>query len=59
MFVIKVPGNVPSWVEVSQGINATDKAEIFGKLNKGDALVLKGNEELKANTKQVVNISKL
>lgn len=57
-FVIKVQDNITSWVDVGQGINATDKAEIFGKLNEGDTLVLKGNEELKADTKLVVKIIK-
>lgn len=57
-FVIKVQNNITSWVDVGQGINATDKAEIFGKLNEGDTLVLKGNEELKADTKLVIKIPK-
>lgn len=57
-FVIKVQGNITSWVDVGQGINTTDKAEIFGKLNDGDTLVVKGNEELKADTKLVVKIAK-
>lgn len=57
-FVIKVQNNITSWVDVGQGINATDKAEIFGKLNEGDTLVLKGNEELKADTKLVIKIAK-
>lgn len=57
-FVIKVQDNITSWVDVGQGINAMDKAEIFGKLNEGDTLVLKGNEELKADTKLLVKIIK-
>ncbi|TWI78994.1 RND family efflux transporter MFP subunit [Lacibacter cauensis] len=57
-FVIKVQNNITSWVDVGQGVNATDKAEIFGKLDEGDTLVLKGNEELKADTKLLVKIAK-
>lgn len=58
-FVIKLQDNITSWVDVGQGINSTDKAEIFGKLNEGDTLVLKGNEELKADTKLVIKFLKL
>lgn len=57
-FVIKVQANTTAWVDVGQGINLADKAEIFGNLNEGDTLVLKGNEELKADTKLVVKIAK-
>ena len=58
-FVIKVQNNITSWVDVGQGINTADKAEIFGPLNEGDTLVLKGNEELKPDTKLVIKLSKL
>ena len=58
-FVIKIQHDTTSWMDVGQGINATDKAEIFGKLNEGDTLVVKGNEELKSGTKVVVKIVKL
>lgn len=58
-FVIKLQNNITSWVDVGQGINTADKAEIFGPLNEGDTLVLKGNEELKPDTKLVIKLSKL
>ena len=56
-FVIRINNCMTEWVDVSQGLNLTDKTEIFGKLNVGDTLVLKGNEELKAGTKVVAKLS--
>ena len=56
--MIKVQNNITSWQDVGQGINLTDKIEIFGNLNEGDTLVMKGNEELKPDTKLVIKISK-
>ncbi len=57
-FVIKVHDNISNWVDVGQGINLADKIEIFGNLKEGDTLVMKGNEELKADTKLIVKIAK-
>jgi len=56
-FVIRVNNGTTEWVDVSQGLNLTDKIEIFGKLNEGDTLVSKGNEELKPGTKVAVKFS--
>jgi RND family efflux transporter MFP subunit len=53
-FVIKVTHDTTKWVDVSQGLNLSDRAEIFGPLQEGDTLVVKGNEELKANNKVAV-----
>lgn len=53
-FVIKVTKNSTRWVDVTQGLNLSDKTEIFGSFNVGDTIVLKGNEELKANKKVAV-----
>lgn len=50
-FVIRANGGKTEWVDVSQGINLPDKAEIFGALSEGDTLVLKANEEMKPATK--------
>lgn len=55
-FVIKISIGVTQWVDVSQGLNIGDKLEIFGKLNEGDTLALKANEELKPDTKVNVKI---
>ncbi|HMH32173.1 MAG TPA: efflux RND transporter periplasmic adaptor subunit [Puia sp.] len=50
-FVIRVNHGITEWVDVSQGLNLTDKTEIFGKLHDGDTLVARGNEELRPGTK--------
>ncbi len=57
-FVIKVTKDSTSWVDVTQGLNLSDKTEIFGRLKVGDTLVLKGNEELKTNAKVAVKFDK-
>ncbi len=57
-FVIRVSSNTTQWVDVRAGFNMGDKQEIFGELKAGDTLVLKGNEELKADKKVITKISK-
>jgi membrane fusion protein (multidrug efflux system) len=57
-FVIKVQDNNTSWVDIGQGINLPDKIEISGNLNEGDTLVMKANEELKADSKLVIKFVK-
>lgn len=57
-FVIKVTNNNTEWMDVRSGFNMGDKQEVFGQLNPGDTVVLKGNEELKPATKintQLIN----
>jgi hypothetical protein len=44
--------------DVRTGINMGEKQETFADLNIGDTLVLKSNEELKADTKVIPKISK-
>lgn len=58
-FVIRSENNIAKWIDVSQGVGLPDKTEIFGNLREGDTLILKGNEELKADTKLVLKIAKL
>ncbi|QLH34617.1 MAG: efflux RND transporter periplasmic adaptor subunit [Cyclobacteriaceae bacterium] len=53
-FVIKISNDSTRWVDVSPGINLSDKTEIFGLLNEGDTLVIKANEEIKPNEKVYV-----
>ncbi|MEP7108302.1 MAG: efflux RND transporter periplasmic adaptor subunit [Ferruginibacter sp.] len=57
-FVLKVQENITSWVDIGQGVNLPDKIEIFGNLKEGDTLVMKGNEEMKPDTKLVIKIVK-
>ncbi|MBN8838459.1 MAG: efflux RND transporter periplasmic adaptor subunit [Sphingobacteriia bacterium] len=57
-FVIKINNGVTKWVDVRSGFTMNDKQEIFGELNAGDTLVLKGNEELKADKKVFIMVGK-
>jgi len=57
-FVIKVSKDSTRWIDVSQGLNLSDKTEIFGNLNEGDTIVIKGNEELKAKQKVFAKVQK-
>ena len=50
-FVIDVTGGVTRWVDVRPGFNMGDRLEVFGDLQVGDTLLMKGNEELKAGTR--------
>ena len=45
-------------MDVRTGFNMGDKQEVFGDLQNGDTIVLKGNEELKPDTKVIIKISK-
>lgn len=57
-FVIKVSNNTTKWIDVRQGFNMGDKQEIFGEINTGDTIVVKGNEEIKPDKKVVVKFAK-
>ena len=57
-FVIKIYNNNTQWVDVRPGFNMGDKQEVFGDLQAGDILVLKGNEELKSGTKVMASLNK-
>jgi len=58
-FVIKVGKDSTRWVDVSQGLNLSDRTEIFGGLNEGDTIVIKGTEELKAKQRVIAKFPKL
>jgi hypothetical protein len=53
-FIIKVAKDSTRWIDISQGLNLSDKVEIFGNLKVGDTLVMKGNEELKEKQKVAI-----
>lgn len=46
-FVTRISNGMISWVDVRPGFSMGDKQEVFGELQPGDTLVLKGSEELK------------
>jgi membrane fusion protein (multidrug efflux system) len=56
-FVSRFHAGIVQWVDVSQGINLADRAEIFGSLQAGDTLLLNGNEERKPGSKVVVRVA--
>jgi membrane fusion protein, multidrug efflux system len=56
-FVIKISNHTTQWVDVRTGFNMGEKQEIFGDFHAGDTLVLKGNEELKPDTKVAVSLA--
>jgi len=49
-FVIRVSGGKTQWVDVSTGMTKDGKVEVFGKLAKGDKVVLRGTDALKDDT---------
>ena len=57
-FIIKITKDSTRWIDVLQGLNLSDKTEVFGNLKVGDTLVVKGNEELKANQRVAVKFEK-
>jgi len=56
-FVIRISGNTIQWVDIRIGFNMGEKQEVFGEVNRGDTVVLKGNEELKIGTKVIPQLS--
>jgi RND family efflux transporter MFP subunit len=52
-FVIKIDSGATRWRDVRQGFNLGDKQEVFGDLQAGDTIVLKGNEEIKPGLKLI------
>jgi len=57
-FIIKVTKDSTRWIDVLQGLNLSDKTEVFGPLQVGDTLVIKANEELKANQRVAIKFGK-
>ena len=50
-FVIRVRNGVTEWVRVKPGIASNEEVEVFGDLAAGEQVVLRGTEELRANTR--------
>ena len=53
-FVIRIRDGVAEWVDVKAGFTTADRVEIFGTLQDGDVVALRGTDELKSGTKVVV-----
>jgi RND family efflux transporter MFP subunit len=53
-FVVRIRDGVAEWVDVKAGFTTADRVEIFGNLQEGDLVAIRGTDELKAGTKVVV-----
>jgi len=53
-FVIRVHNQVTEWVDVKRGTSVGNLIEVFGNLNEGDLVALRGTDELRAGTKILV-----
>jgi membrane fusion protein, multidrug efflux system len=49
-FVIRLKNGMTEWVDVRNGITMNEKMEIFGNLSVGDTVLMRGTDEIKANT---------
>lgn len=49
-FIVRANNGKVAWVDVRQGISMNDGVEIFGELTEGDTLLIRGSEEIKADS---------
>jgi RND family efflux transporter MFP subunit len=55
-FVIRVKDGVADWIDVRRGATLPDLLEVFGDLQAGDRVVLRGSDELRPGTRiQIAN----
>jgi hypothetical protein len=50
-FVVRVRNGVAEWVDVRRGEPNGDVIEVFGDLREGDAVIRRGNDEIRPGTK--------
>jgi RND family efflux transporter MFP subunit len=50
-FVIRIKDGVAAWIDVKPGLSGDDLIEVFGDLQAGDQVVVKGTDELRAGTR--------
>lgn len=55
-FVIRLRNGKAEWIDVREGIAMSDGREIFGDLQEGDTLLVRGTEEIKAGTDVKVKV---
>ena len=53
-FVIRIREGVAEWVDVKRGATMGDLIEVFGNLDVGDQVALRGTDELRAGTRVTV-----
>jgi RND family efflux transporter MFP subunit len=49
-FVVRVRNGKAEWVDVTTGVTAGDRVEVFGPLAAGDQVAVRGTDEVKAGT---------
>jgi len=50
-FVVRVRNNETEWIDVKRGFMMGDLVEVFGALSAGDAVAVRGTDELRAATR--------
>src|SRR5262249_58075693 len=50
-FVVRIRNDVAEWVDVKRGVSMGDLIEVFGELEQGDQVAVRGTDELRAGTK--------
>ena len=49
-FVVRIRNNRAEWVDVKRGVSADQLAEVFGALNAGDQVAVRGTDEIRQGT---------
>lgn len=52
-FVVRIQNGETEWVPVKPGVTSGEQVQVFGDLREGDAVALRGTEELRPKTKVV------
>ena len=50
-FVVRIRNDVAEWIDVKRGVSMGDLIEVFGDLEQGDQVALRGTDELRAGTR--------
>lgn len=51
IFVVRVTNGVAEWVDVKGGVTVGNLTEVFGKLRAGDAVLVRGTDEIRAGSR--------
>ncbi|MGC9354193.1 MAG: efflux RND transporter periplasmic adaptor subunit, partial [Mariniphaga sp.] len=55
-FVVRINNGKAEWVDVREGIGMENGKEVFGNLQEGDTLLLRGTDEIKSGTKVKIKL---
>jgi len=50
-FVVRVKDNQAEWIDVKRGVSADQLVEVFGPLNEGDLVAVRGTDEIRQGTR--------